>query len=129
MKTRSKIGHDLTVYFLVSTTGYKTIIGFSKGFDEGFAFVGNAGRDDITNLRAMHSFIKRRNQFGSTIEDSEGNTLSREELLDFAAYSRDRAVSNKYGDVVVDGHGFKFAFPSDEIKKDFYRTLSRSRGY
>ena len=122
------LGHTLTGYFLVNSRGYKTAIAASRGFDEGFFFISNVTRDRlITNLRDMHNYIANRLSVDpkTVIEDSEGNRLSREELFDFAAYSRSRTVQ-RGRNVTLDEHGFKFVWFSREDSSDLYRTtLSR----
>ena len=121
------LGHKLTGYFLVNSRGYKTAIAASRGFDEGFFFISNVSRGrNITNLRDMHNYIANRFSVDpkTVIEDSEGNRLSREELFDFAAYSRGRDV-HKSRSVTTDAHGFKFVwFSLDESSALYKTTLS-----
>nr|CAI3971255.1 hypothetical protein ORM20_00206 [Ochrobactrum phage ORM_20] len=127
--TNTALGHTLTGYFLVNSRGYKTAIAASRGFDEGFFFISNVSRGrTITNLRDMHNYITNRFSVDpkTVIEDSEGNRLTREELFDFAAYSRGRTVA-RTRKVTLDKDGFKFVYLSQEESSSLYATTLLGR--
>lgn len=117
----------LTGYFLVNSRGYKTAVGLSAGFNEGFSFVANPTRNrQISTLKEMHHFVLNRLNAdpSSRIEDSEGNVLEQRDLFDFAAYARFRPA--KQGrNTSIDKDGFKFTLLSQPEMNALYATLAR----
>jgi hypothetical protein len=104
----STLGHELREYYMVSRTGYKTLIGVSNGFDGGFVFnIGSMECGPV--LKEVHRKIQGRLFNGGRLLDSDGNTMYIQELFDFAAYSRGRKpTEGSEKKVVVDPHGFMF---------------------
>ena len=109
---KQRLGYELKEYFLVSSRGFYSLIGASRGFNGPFIFNINRGRD---NIRAVASDLKFRVQKqGSRIVDSDGNAMTVEDILDFAAYSRFRDDYHKWTngsmlhDIIVDKDNFVF---------------------
>ncbi|AKE44640.1 hypothetical protein AU106_gp009 [Sinorhizobium phage phiM9] len=107
-QTNEVLGHQLTEFYMISRTGYKTLIGVSKGFDGGFTF--NIGSMDCGPvLKEVHRKIQGRLFNGGRLVDSENNEMYIQELFDFAAYSRGRKpVEGSESKIVTDSHGFMF---------------------
>lgn len=114
------LGHQVKEYFVVSPTGFYLHIGSSKGFDRGFTFVIQMTSKlyNKRNIKQFSSYLRfRMHQEGTYIVDNDGNRLSIEELLDFAAYSRNRADVTDWrfnddgeavNEQIIDSDGFAF---------------------
>jgi hypothetical protein len=108
MVKEAKLGYRTTEYYMVSRTGYKTLVGVSEGFNGGFVF--NIGSMDCGPvLKDVHRKIQGRVFNGGKLVDSDGNIMTLQDLFDFAAYSRGRTpASGSTTKIVVDTHGFMF---------------------
>ncbi len=97
-----------TEYYVVSGSGFRTLIGVSAGVRGGFVF--NTNDEKTNTLNKAIEFTKREiNRNNGFISDSDGNKLFLDELLKFAENSQYFPPTSGGRDYFRDYLGYHFA--------------------